>query len=254
MVELDSSIGCITIADASAIWPELSQFIQNGKIDLGNPCALREYNRAILFGLTGFVINLPNGYLVPAICLRNTYVKFLRETFPQAKTVVDIGTGSSAILALLATHHGFQKVLATELDDLSFESAKQNIMNNEANVKLYKSSGGLIKGVIPEEILSSIDISITYPPFYPSDQPGRTSKKMKGFKGSDLELFGGTHGFEFTQMYLVEAMDLQIPYPSVLLHKKSYAEAAMEILSTSYNSKIVPIKAGTRMRYIVYGY
>ncbi|RMG28147.1 MAG: DUF890 domain-containing protein [Methanobacteriota archaeon] len=249
---VDSSQNCLRIAEAAEIWTPLRQFIADGKIDLGNPLALTEYNRALLFGLTGCRIEIPREYLIPAVCLRYSYIQFLKDQFPHSKTLLDVGTGTSAILALIAHHLGF-RVFATELDPVALEWARKNLESNGVRTIVFPSSGGILKGVVPPDALDEIDLTVTYPPFYPMDTPGRTSFKKRGFKGSSSELFGGVTGIEFTRQYISEACEFQIPVPSVLLHKKEFARQTERFYSSSYSVHTVPVKAGTRYRFIVYG-
>ena len=249
---LDSSKNCLPIKDAISQWPPLEHYAKSGKIDLGDPNALREYNRAILHWLTGYLIEMPKGNLIPAICLRNTYIHYLRDRFPNADVLVDIGTGASAILALLAFHHGFN-VIATELDPVSLAHAKRNIELNHVSVRLFQSHGGIFTDVIPRPLIETIDICVTYPPFYPTDKPGRTSVKKRGFKGTGSELFGGETGIEFTVRYIGEAIALNIPIATVLLHKKEFADVAHAEMEKHYDAETIPIKAGNRIRYLVLG-
>ncbi len=249
---LDSSKNCLPIKDAVNHWPPLTSYVKSGKIDLGDPNALREYNMAILYWLTGYRIEMPMGNLIPAVCLRNTYVHYLRNRFPNAKVLVDIGTGASAILSLLAFHYGFD-VVATEVDAVSLAYAKRNAEINHASIRFFQSQGGIFIDVIPKSLIEKIDICVTYPPFYPTDKPGRTSMKKRGFKGTGSELFGGETGMEFTVRYIEESIHLNIPITTVLLHKKKFAEFASEAMESQYNVETIPIKAGNRIRYLVLG-
>lgn len=249
---LDSSEYCLSIKEAAERWPPLQSFVSSGKINLGDPLALTEYNKALMYAITGFTLTIPKGKLIPAVCLRFTYLKYLRDRFPEYRVLLDIGTGASAILAIIGQFLGY-KVLATEIDSDSIEWATKNIKNNGLTIPIFKSEGGLLNGVIPRGQLSEIEVAVTYPPFYPADRPGRTSKKIRGFKGSDSELFGGTSGFEFTRSYLDECCDLEIPLPTVLLHKKEFASRAIHLFPSNYSVEVIPIKAGTRLRYMVLG-
>ncbi len=254
MVEYNASAGCVTIEQAAESWEPLQKYVKNGRIDLGDPAALLEYNRGILFRLTGFSIEVPRGNLIPSICLRQTYIRIIEDRLPGVRTVVDVGTGASAILALLAANRGY-RVLATEIDQRSLEYAQKNSEVNDQQIAFYRSTGGILDGVLPENLRGEIDLSMTYPPFYPDDRPGYTSKKKRGFGGTDSELFGGRTGIEFIRAYIEDCSIFRIKYCTLMVHKKVVVENIIKIFETlGHRTEVIDVIAGRRRRYLVIGY
>jgi len=253
MADLDASKNCVTISEAAEHWEPLKAFVHNGKIDLGDPASLLEYNRAILHKLTGFTLEVPAGNLIPSICLRATYVRAITEFTTGVKRVIDIGTGATAIIALLAAHKGYE-VTATEVDPRSLEYAKRNAEKNHLDIQFLISKGSILTGVLPEEEKGRIDLCMTYPPFYPNDKPGFTSKKKRGFGGTDSELFGGISGIEFSERYVEECAFFRVKYCTLIVHKQIYSEQIeKKLLNFGYSTKVVKIQAGRRSRYLLIG-
>ena len=249
----NASNGCVSIKEAAQDWPSLSQYLRSGKIDLGNSNALLAYNKAILFRLTGYKIEIPNGQLIPTICLRNTYIQAIKVLIPNARVLVDVGTGSSAILALLAYYAGFT-VHATEFLKTSILYAKKNIKKNKADIEIYPSDGKYLTGVIPKSILTTIDVAITYPPFYSTKTVYKMPKSARGFRGIKEELIGGIKSEQFTLCYIADCSVARMKHVTVLCNTKDLAIVASNFMkSKNYDPRIATIKAGTRNRYLLYG-
>jgi 23S rRNA A1618 N6-methylase RlmF len=256
---VDASIGCLSLKEVAENYPDFTSYLKEGKIDLGNPKALMIYNKCLLHAFTGFNIDIPKNYLIPTICLRKKYLELIKTKYPNVQCILDIGTGASAVLGLLALSMNFN-VIGTEINEESFKYALGNLKTNNIsseNFKLIKSNGGIIQGVVDENNLKYIDVIVCYPPFYPDDKPGYTSKKKRGFKGNDSELFGGDSGIEFTIKMIKEAVNSQIKITSVLLHKKEFVTHILDVLKKekefeSLNYEIVEIKAGNRLRYVLF--
>ena len=128
---------CVKIEDAVTTYPPLQKHVTtSGKIDLGDPLALTSYNKAVALALANLRITVPEGKLIPAVCLRHAYVKILAENYlPKNARILDIGTGSSAIIALFAAQLHDMVVVATEIDPSSFASAQVNIRLNKLQHK-----------------------------------------------------------------------------------------------------------------------
>lgn len=253
-MEYNSSNGCVNIRDANEVWSPLHQYMHNGKLNLGDPAALLEYNKAILFKLTKYRITIPENYLVPAICLRNTYIRIIKDLL-DVQLIADIGTGASAVIALLAAKQGFS-VVATELDEISYTYAQLNISANQLTDKitLYKSNSNtnIIDNVLPVDVIDKVECVLTYPPFYPEERPGRISRKKRGFKGSENELFSGETGMSFTKQYIIEAAMHGIQHITVLLHKQEFVEQCTTLMQNhGYVCRVIDIIAGNRKRYAV---
>lgn len=253
-VKYSASTDCYSIAQIAESYAPLQAFMQEGRIDLGNPEALKAYNLGLLQAFTGFTVQLPPGFLIPTICLRNTYLQVIEDKLHGTTCLLDIGTGASMVIALLAVSRGF-RVHATEIDAAAIEVARTQITRNSLSnhvLQLHPIEEGILQQ-LSDDVLKEIEVSVTYPPFYPEDRPGFTSKKKRGFQGTDSELFGGQTGMEFTLQYFREARSRGIPHRTALLHKRSIVEELEQILTAENNQiEIIPIQAGTRQRFVIW--
>ncbi len=163
------------------------------KIDLKNKTALATYNKIIAKEVLGIELNFPLKGLIPAVMSR---LEFVKLTVKPQETVLDVGTGSSAICAIIAAKYlDAREVYTTEMIEENYEYAKRNIIQNSLQKKIHllKSSGEVIEGVVPENL--NFDAIISNPPYLPS----KTKLSDKKFGGSAEELIGGGRaGAEFS--------------------------------------------------------
>jgi len=108
------------------------------KFDLGDPETLSELNKCLFKELANLVIKLPKGHLIPSYSLRMAYVKTINELLTNKNInssypIIEIGTGASAAIAMLLAKYN-KKVLATEINEISFQLAQKNVMKNKLTV------------------------------------------------------------------------------------------------------------------------
>lgn len=251
---------CVKIDTAVHYYPPLAQFVKDGKLDFGDHQSLSMYNKAVAFCLAELDIEVPDPHLIPAICLRYAYVRVIFERFlKSSESLLEIGTGASAIISLFAAKLFDLSVVATEINESSIKSATRNISTNHlsSKIQLLKSQGGILNGVIDEG--SSFDVLLTYPPTYAdSNQDMGKLSKRRGFKGTDSEMIGGgTDGFEFTRELLLDACSerFAIKIITVMCLFKSHVSPSLQILhENDRKTMVIELIAGTRKRYIVVGY
>ncbi len=251
---------CVKIKDAVKHYPMLAQYVKDGKLDFGDHQSLSMYNKAVAYSLAELEIDVPDQHLIPAVCLRYAYVRVIFEKFLQSSQhILDIGTGASAIISLFAAKLFGLNVVATEINEISINSAIRNIASNDLTnkIQVYKSRGDILNNVI--EVGSNFDALLTYPPTYAdSNQDMGKLTKYRGFKGVKSEMIGGgIDGFEFTRKLLLEACspNYVIRIISVMCLFKSHVNPSVKILKENgRNIKIIELMAGTRKRYIVIGY
>ncbi len=162
------------------------------KIDLKNRDALAVYNKLVAREILRVELSLHPKALVPSIMSR---LEFVKLTVKPHETVLDVGTGSTAICAIIAAKILGAKVYATEMVEEYYLNAHINIIQNslQDRIQLVKSSGQIIDGVIPEDL--NFDAIISTPPYLPS----KVKPLGKKFGGSAEELLGGGKtGAEFS--------------------------------------------------------
>ncbi|WP_461863334.1 RlmF-related methyltransferase [Thermococcus sp.] len=236
----DGKLG-LPIAEAVRLFPELKKYLDEcGRLDFSNREARILYNRAIAKAIFGLEIEYHPKGLVTTPVSRYLFLKtFLRG----GERVLEIGTGHTAMMAIMAAKIFKCDVTATELDDEFFAYAKANIERNHAGVRLLKSEGGIIKGVVPEG--ERFDVIFSAPPYYEAPTRGvLTEREGVG---------GGRYGEAFSVGLIEEALDYLSPGGRVALFlpdKKPLIDAIAEKgEELGYSIRDIKFRAGTRWRH-----
>ncbi len=161
-------IGGLPLKDAIQKTPELKKYLLKDnppKIDLENRDALILYNTTITREVLGLEIQLQNfSGLIPTPMLRYNFLKHLN---PRNLSVLEIGTGYTAIVSLIAAKCFGANCVATEINPSSIESARRHIAINNLQDRvtiLPATEGKLMDGVVPAG--QQFDLIITNPPYY----------------------------------------------------------------------------------------
>ncbi|MHA1226038.1 MAG: RlmF-related methyltransferase [Candidatus Hodarchaeales archaeon] len=247
----------LPIKEALRKYPYLKNYVFNGKIDLGSPKALLAYNRAILHDFMNLGFDIPEGYLVPTVCSRWYFIKWVHEQTGSNRRILEVGTGSSAILALMLARLG-HIVVATELDEKAYQYACENVEKNhlENKIKVIKSKSDRL--IIKElfDTLEDFDAIVTNPPQYDIDYfLKKNDKNGRGFVGTRLELLGGEKGHEFIMQLLAEVKSFENP-PEVYFQLTQpqlsiILEEALEKQGFKYKSDRRKVGTRTRLYYKV---
>jgi len=238
-------------------YPKLEKYLINinpPKFDLGDPETLSELNKCLFYELAGIDIELPKGHLIPSFGLRMDYAKAIYDLISNNQIfypIIEIGTGASASIAMLFAKKYNNKVIATEINDISFQTALKNIEKNglENLVTLLKSEGQIINGLIPEGRYSAL---LCYPPIYPSDLT--KLKKQRGWKGVETELIAGKDALDFTIKLVNEAInskDVVIDFVTAQIMNRKQLFKLLDLFSDKKKCEYIEIIAGTRKRYIL---
>ncbi|AHL23048.1 RlmF-related methyltransferase [Thermococcus nautili] len=236
----DGKLG-LPVREAVKLFPELEEYVdERGRLDFSNRKARILYNRAIAKALFGLEIEYhPRGLVTPPI---SRYL-FLKTFLRGGEKVLEIGTGHTAMMALMAERLFDCEVTATELDDEFFEYARRNINRNLARVRLIKSNGGIIRGVIPEG--ERFDVIFSAPPYY--------ERPTKGVLTEREGVGGGKHGEAFSVKLIEEARDYLRPGGRVALFLPD-KEGLIRVIAEKgeklgYLVKDIRFKAGARWRH-----
>jgi 23S rRNA A1618 N6-methylase RlmF len=257
----------LSFKDVGERYPPFGQYLdEKGRIDLGDTEALSAYNIGLANIVAGIDIKVPSGYLVPTFCLRYSYIKYVHDILlpnnPHLQ-ILEIGIGASSIMSMMAAKLFRITMVATEINDTSFEYAANNIRENnlDSRITLLKSIGGILDGVVDPN--KNYDVLITYPPVYPEKDRSTYRDKydrdldMRGYGGSTSEMIGGgSDGFDFVNQLIAEAVSNKfrssIKYLTILLISKDHAVRSQKLLSEfGYQSSIVTFYAGTRSRFLL---
>ncbi len=196
----DGKLG-LPVKEALKVFPELGKYIdESGRLDFSNREARILYNKAIAKAIFGLDVEYhPKGLVTTPI---SRYL-FLKTFLRGGEKVLEIGTGHTAMMSLMAERLFNCDVTATELDEEFFEYAKRNIeKNGGANVKLIKSNGGIIRGVVPKG--ERFDVIFSAPPYYETPTKGGVLTEKEG-------VGGGRYGEAFSVRLIEEALEYLNP-------------------------------------------
>lgn len=261
-VVVDACYYSIPIARAIDLEPRLKSLAigkRRSRIDLGDPLALKLYNQTVLRVKYDLDIDVPAPYLIPTIGMRAAFLSWIID--PCDIHVMEIGTGASAIMALLAERVHGKRVTATEVNPGSLTQAELQLFRNGSNVELRRSTGQILQGMLQSD--DDIDLVFSFPPFYPADDGFGKLKKKRGFGGVQSELYDSDEQEEgevgFVQRLISEFVKSeQVRKLAVLFLKSTEAHRAIEHANAT--AAAVPetltvseaiIKAGTRTRSAV---
>lgn len=232
--------------------PDLKKYATKGqnRIDLGNSQALLLYNRVVLQDFMSLDFTVPPGFLIPTICSRWAFVSWINNE-KSPLNVLEIGTGASAILAMMFARIGC-RVEATEINEMAYQSAQNNIKVNglESQILLKKVQDENQILMNCYDSLTKFDALVCNPPQYDQDFFYQQSLS-KGFVGQELELVGGEKGHEFI-IKLIEEVKRYSKSPSVyfqLTVPKLHKEICSYLQNHDYFFLEEHRTIGTRLRF-----
>ncbi len=237
-------------------FPELNEFLISKdppKFDLGDPRILSLLNQYLYKDILQLKVTVPEGYLIPALGIRHVYCDIIDDITESEEPLVEIGTGASAVLAMILAKKYKRKILATEINETSIKSAYKNVKDNNLSefISILQSRGEILNNLLPEGNYSTL---LCYPPIYDNDQTKLWKKR--GWKGVESEMIGGTtNGMDFTLKLLDEALnsdEVKFRNITVMLMNEEQIRQILAKFQNRLKSKIFQINAGTRKRFVLW--
>ncbi|XP_032823528.2 RNA N(6)-adenosine-methyltransferase METTL16 isoform X1 [Petromyzon marinus] len=226
--------------------PEFKKHVQtdlSGRVRLNfkEPEAVRALTCALLQEDFGLSIEIPLERLIPTLPLRLNYIHWVEDLLGSSlsrdpeKSVhgIDIGTGASCIYPLLgATMNGWH-FLATEVDNVCFTYATQNVARNglQGLVRVMKvPQKTLLVEALNEDPELAYDFCVCNPPFFANQQEayGVNSRNSHRPPPSSVNTGGATEimaeggELEFVRKIIHDSLQLQkrIRWYTCMLGKK----------------------------------
>eukprot|EP00871_Galdieria_phlegrea_P001836 jgi/Galph1/2653/GphlegSOOS_G1319.1 len=190
---------------------EFAQYLRkgHGKINFQDEEACRALTKAIFLHEFGLVWSIPTGHLSDR-CLEGPICG------------IDIGTGASCVYPLLGTKMLNFSFVATEVDEESIDSAKENVRRNnlESVIQIRKvEKDQLLEGVLRED--EKFHFLMCNPPFYANtNEAGSHPYRVKTGDERQMVTRGGE--VEFVTCLAKESMQFkhQIRWFSSLVGRK----------------------------------
>jgi 23S rRNA A1618 N6-methylase RlmF len=195
-------------ADLARSFPALAPHLRGGgarpSLHWERPAALLALTTALLKRDFGVEFALPPGHLCPPLPQRLNYLLWVADLLEcparcERLRGVDVGTGASAIFALLGRAFLGWRVLATEVDGESVAAARELVARNgmEAAIEVRQvpERRMLLRGVLREED-GAFDFVVCNPPFFASlSEAGRNAARGTEATASELACEGGEEAF-----------------------------------------------------------
>lgn len=196
----------LATADPALLTPYLRRGARRVTVDFSIEGATLAVTRAILQHHFRLSLALPCGNLVPTVPARVQYLSWAASLLGDARrarsaSLLDVGTGPSAIYALLAarTLPDCWDVTATDVDPVALEHAELNVARNELSARIHVLARSAADEVVPPPSYFSsrqappLALVVCNPPFYdtgetPAAAPAPGSR-------AQLETAGGEVAF-----------------------------------------------------------
>jgi len=108
--------------------------------------------------------------------------------------IVDIGTGSGAIVVALATHLAGANFFATDISEPALAVARENARTHQCEQRIHFAHGDLLSGLtLPEDF--RFDAIVSNPPYVPSGDAATMQPEVAGHE-PHTALFAGNDGLE----------------------------------------------------------
>jgi len=206
------------------------------------------YNKYIAKDLYDIDIEFAEHAIIPTPIMR---YNFLMHVIKPNSSIIEIGTGASAIIAMLGAKHFNAQVYATEVDKEYIKLANQNIKRNnlESKITVIDSQGSFFNNVVPSGL--KVDFIISNPPYYDKIL---SPKVIWG--GKNHELVGeGEMGESFILRMIKEGWDyLKSPGTISFIIPKTRQNTLIAVEdflnSHNYDYDIIGLLAGNRTRFI----
>lgn len=237
--------------------------------------------KAILKRDYGLKLSLADNRLTPFIPVRANYVRWIQglldttspsytdEYDPERMvTGIDIGTGSSAIYALLACRmRPTWKIVGTDIDVVSLANAAHNVSLNdlEGRIKLLETSSNDKLIPLDKMGLERADFVICNPPFYASTAEMQGSLTGSGKShppstictGSENEMVtqGGDLGFVTRMLEESKALGEKVQWYSAMMGKLESIGGIVEKLKerncTNWATHFLTSEGGRTRRWAI---
>ncbi|KAG5915625.1 hypothetical protein E4U61_004428 [Claviceps capensis] len=170
--------------------PEFAAVVKGRDLDFRDPKSVMQLTKTLLRLDFGIKIHLPDDRLCPPVPNRHNYLIWLKDLLDtssydepgQKRTGLDIGTGASCIYPLLGCAQRPWSFIATDTDPSSLEWAQSNIKLNDLSHRIHILPRHPDSSLIPLNepgLPSTIDFTMTNPPFYSSEEEMLQSAQNK---------------------------------------------------------------------------
>ncbi|KUF86442.1 Methyltransferase protein 16 [Phytophthora nicotianae] len=227
-------------------YPEFKQYIQTESSMLS-----RELTKTLLLHDFGLRWDIPINRLCPPLPNRLNYLHWIEDLLAQANwngkrqthqkstevavSGIDVGTGANCIYALLGATMNKWKFIATEIDPVSYECAKENITSNQLetliSIKQTHTNKLLLEPLEDEPPERKFDFVMCNPPFFDNMKEADTNPESSCMGSTNEMMFpGGEVAFIGNMISESEMLQNRILWFTSMVGKKSSLRKLLALL------------------------
>ncbi|ODN03484.1 Methyltransferase-like protein 16 [Orchesella cincta] len=242
------------------------------KINFKDQQALRALTKALLLEDFQLDVDIPENVLVPTVPLRLNYILWLEDLlswnngFGKAGDEVcgiDVGTGATAIYALLATKKNQWRMVGSEIEPQSVMLARSNVTRNnlEKLIQIRHVKDSVLDQVLADSSPNQYDFTMCNPPFFGNEDETDSGTKTKKWRpepsgaktGTKNELIYAGGELEFIFKMIEESKKHQNSvriFTTMVGIKRDFKELALKLKSVGVkNFASTEFAQGKTMRW-----
>lgn len=158
----------------------------------------------------GLDFHVEEGVLIPRpdteILVEKVINIYKEENYPNKAKIMDIGTGSGAIVVSLARFINNSVLTAIDISPKALEIAKKNASSNKVENKITFHLGSLFSPIQGKDEYKTYDFVISNPPYIPRAVVETLEPNVKDYEPM-LALDGGEDGLDFYREITKGAVD-----------------------------------------------
>jgi release factor glutamine methyltransferase len=148
----------------------------------------------------GFLLEVGPGVLIPR-SETERLVELVEEELGGAGRILDVGTGTGAILVALAGRSPGIRGVGTDVSERALAYARRNVERHGLGDRLRLIATDLFAGLRPSEIFDGV---VSNPPYIASEDLPRLPREIREYEPREA-LDGGHGGMEFLRRIVSEA-------------------------------------------------
>ncbi|HKL13851.1 MAG TPA: peptide chain release factor N(5)-glutamine methyltransferase, partial [Halanaerobiales bacterium] len=129
-------------------------------------------------------------------------IDYFQEKDMDSINIVEVGTGSGAIMVSLGHYLDNARILGVEIEEGAIEVTRQNIDKFNLEDRLKVTKGDLLNPLIKREI-SNVDLLVSNPPYISEEDMDKLPPEVK--QEPDKALYGGREGLDIYKDLIPQA-------------------------------------------------
>lgn len=130
-------------------------------------------------------------------------IDYFKEKEMESINIVEVGTGSGAIMVSLGHYLKNSRILGVEIEEGALKVTRKNIERFSLNERLKVTRGDLLKPLIKKDI-KNVDLVVSNPPYISEKEMKKLPPEVK--KEPKKALYGGLEGLEIYKKLIPQSI------------------------------------------------